>query len=209
MIIIACDHVKLQLIATEDLEQVRHWRNASHVSEHMEFNQEIQPEEQAQWFTELDKRNNLYFKIQVNDVSIGVINLKEIDWKKGVAEAGIFIGNQDYLGGSTPMLAILILMKMAYNCFQLTELLAKISVANTNALKFNQQLGYRYLKELENGFHLYHCRPSNFYSPASSTSNLHQLLLKKVVINIYVDEADEWVLNLMHFDDPMIRLYRI
>jgi RimJ/RimL family protein N-acetyltransferase len=206
MIIIECENLQLQLISKEDLEMVRGWRNEEHVLEFMEFKKIISEEDQQNWFNNLNIERNLYFKILVDKEPIGLINLKDINWEKGTAEAGIFVGNKNFMGGISPMFSVLILMKMAFKCFRMNELFAKISNKNSNAINFNRQLGYQYYSKVNDEFDLYNCKKSNFFSPQSSISRINQLFAKNASVNIYVDSHDQWILKHLHFDDIKFQL---
>jgi RimJ/RimL family protein N-acetyltransferase len=207
--IIECENIRLQLIAEEDLELIRTWRNEPHVMAFMEYQQHIDEADQKNWFQHLAKENNLYFKILVSGVPIGLINLKDIDWEKKSAEAGIFVGRKDFIGGITPIFSVLILMKTAFRCFYLNRLFAKISKQNTNALNFNKQLGYVFYSEVNAGFDLFTCTKDLFYSPQSSISKLNQLVARNAAINIYIFKTNEWILKYLHIDERTFHLFRI
>jgi RimJ/RimL family protein N-acetyltransferase len=209
MIIIECENLQLQLISKSDLEMVRGWRNEQYVAEFMEFRKIISEEDQQYWFNNLNKECNLYFKILVDKEPIGLINLKEINWEKGTAEAGIFVGNKNFIGGISPMFSILILMKTAFKCFILNELFAKISKKNINAINFNRQLGYQYYSTVNDEFDLYNCKKSSFFSPQSSISRINQLFAKNASVNVYVDSHDKWILKYLHFDDIKFQLIEV
>jgi UDP-4-amino-4,6-dideoxy-N-acetyl-beta-L-altrosamine N-acetyltransferase len=209
MIIIECENVQLQLISPSDLEMIREWRNQPHVVEHMEYQESITPKQQMDWYTNLGKQNNLYFKIQVSEVPIGIIHLKELNWKDKTAEAGIFIGRKDFIGTITPMISILVLMKTAFRCLSIQTLYAKISRQNGNALSFNLQLGYELEGRINENFDRYICTKNRFFSPNSSVSKIQQLFKQHAGINIYLDDKDEWLLEHLTVDDRTFHLRRI
>jgi RimJ/RimL family protein N-acetyltransferase len=209
MIIIECENVQLQLISPADLEMIRGWRNEPHVVEHMEYQESITPEQQLEWYTNLAKQNNLYFKIVVSETPIGIIHLKDLNWKDKTAEAGIFIGRKDFIGTITPMISILVLMKTAFRCLSIQTLYAKISRQNGNALSFNLQLGYELEGRINENFDRYICTKNRFFSPNSSVSKIQQLFAQHAGINIYIDDKDEWILEHLTVDDRTFHLKRI
>jgi RimJ/RimL family protein N-acetyltransferase len=206
--IIECENIQLQLIVEEDLELIRNWRNEPHVSAFMEYQENIDEAAQKKWFHQLNKETNLYFKILVSGEPIGVINLKDIDWEKKTAEAGVFVGRKDFIGGITPIFSVLILMKTAFRCLMLTRLFAKISKHNTNALNFNKQLGYEFYESVNSEFDRFTCTKNQFYSPQSSISKLTQLVARNAAINIYIYPTSEWILKYMHIDERTFHLFR-
>jgi RimJ/RimL family protein N-acetyltransferase len=135
--------IVLESLTETDLEMVRLWRNADHVRTYMEYQTHITPEMQNNWFSALDKTTNLYFVISKDSEKIGVINLKDIHREKKTAEAGIFIGNSNFLNTMVPVLAVISLMDLAFQVLGIKELKAKIQDGNKKVILFNESIGYR------------------------------------------------------------------
>jgi UDP-4-amino-4,6-dideoxy-N-acetyl-beta-L-altrosamine N-acetyltransferase len=135
--------ITLESLTEQDLELVRNWRNSNHVRLNMEYQTIIDSKMQSNWFNSLDKNNNLYFTILQNSKKIGLINLKDIDWEICEAEAGIFIGDTEYLNTLTPVLATICIMEYAFETLRLKTLKAKIATNNLKAILFNENIGYR------------------------------------------------------------------
>ncbi len=209
MIIIEYENIKLRLLQEADLELVRNWRNQDHVSQFMEYRESIGSNDQKSWFEQLDKTRNLYFIIEVSELPIGVVNLKDIHWEQGAAEAGVFVGQVDFMGGISPIFSVLVLMQFAFRCLSLQVLSAKISNKNTNAIQFNHQLGYRLTTTLNNEFGKYECSSGDFYSPQSQVSKLNHLFSQHAGINVYVDAASDWILDHLHVDDRTFYLRKM
>jgi len=146
----------LEPLTEADLELVRGWRNAGHVKQHMQYREHITEDMQQRWFRSLDKTCNAYFMIQKESEKIGVVNLKDIDWQSKTAEAGIFIGEENYLNTLVPVLATVSIMEYAFETLQLKNLKAKIASANLKAILFNESIGYQRLEEqASDGFGYY------------------------------------------------------
>jgi RimJ/RimL family protein N-acetyltransferase len=139
--------VRLQPLTVADLETVRQWRNAEHVRSKMEYQAIISPEMQAQWWAELDLERNHYCMILFKAQPIGVIHAKDIDWKGGVAETGIFIGEVAWLGSMVPVCAVLALMDTLFEVHGLGCLQAKVKADAPQIVAFNQRLGYAVVSE--------------------------------------------------------------
>lgn len=135
--------IVLKPLREADLELVRCWRNAEHVKLHMQYRDHITESMQQSWFRSLDKTCNYYFMIQKESEKIGVVNLKDIDWNRKTAEAGIFIGEENYLNTLVPILATVSVMEYAFESLQLKSLKAKIASANLKAILFNESIGYQ------------------------------------------------------------------
>lgn len=208
MITLEFKNIKLQLIAKNDIEMIRQWRNAPHVAEYMKYQSEISEQEQKIWFQSIQNHQHLYFKILVSETPIGVVNLKNIDWKMKEAEAGVFVGRKDFLGTPAPVLSVYFLMKIVFECFRFEKLKAKISNKNLSAIKFNEELGYQFESELNKGFGQYICNRTDFNSLSLSISKIQTLFNKNGPIKIYVDKESDWILPYMDIENGGFKLIR-
>jgi RimJ/RimL family protein N-acetyltransferase len=162
----------------------------------MHYTQVINPEQQLQWFNNLDKKCNLYFIIVHRENEIGLINLKDIDWQKKEAEAGIFIGEEDYLNTITPVLATIALMDFSFHILKLKNLKAKINKHNAEAMRFNQSIGYVYSQDIDNGFAYYKCN-RDFFSEITGSlrSTLNKFNVTEVELKITSEEMEQFGLD--------------
>lgn len=198
--VIECENIRLSLVKEADLEMMRHWRNASHVNSQMEFRELINEEGQLKWFQNLDKKANLYYRINVNRLPVGIIHLKNIDWDVKTAEAGIFVGDKENLGTMSPIISIYMIMKLAFDVFQFNELKAKIADTNSNAIEFNTLLGYRFHEPLNPGFAEYRCSKDQFHHPALKTEKLYNRIKQNAFIKVYLGREQEWLLPYMDME---------
>jgi RimJ/RimL family protein N-acetyltransferase len=132
--------ITLQPLTEEWLETVRQWRNQTHVSQFMEFQATISPSEQLTWFKNIT--NAYYFIILSENTPVGLIDIKKIDASKKLAETGLFIGNQAFVGSGVTIGASILLLDFAFNTLLLENVTAKINNNNQAALQYNQFLGF-------------------------------------------------------------------
>jgi hypothetical protein len=71
---------KLIRLTEDKIELVRQWRNSPLVSNFMEYRELITPEMQLNWFNKINTNKNYYFIAEYNNVEVGLINLKDIDF---------------------------------------------------------------------------------------------------------------------------------
>ena len=147
--------LRLRRLRQEDLEQVRLWRNAPHVQKSMQFQQHITAEMQEQWFASIQNVHNMYFLIIAEEKPLGLVNVKNIDWGHRLGEAGIFIGEESFLGTTLSVRATLVMMDMMFDVFGLEKLRAKIHTENISAIYFNLALGYMPLYSIDPCFTYY------------------------------------------------------
>ena len=147
--------ISLQSITENDLETIRQWRNDESVLKHMLYQKKITKQEQIIWFNNLDKKRNFYF-IYNNQ---GVIHLKNIDWTRKEAEAGIFTPRQEH--SFTNIAAIVTLMDFAFDALCMNQLHAKVNKSSITNLTMNIQLGYQIIS-IENNQVMMICNQSNY-----------------------------------------------
>lgn len=134
--------VVLDPLNVETIETVRKWRNQIEVSQFMEFQKEISKEDQLRWFEKIQNLNSEYFIIQKDEHQIGMIHLSQINYNSNSAEAGIFIGNTDFNGTGVALGASILLLEHAFDDLMLEIIFAKVNNNNSNAIKYNQLLGF-------------------------------------------------------------------
>jgi len=154
--------ITLRSLSVSDIERVRLWRNQEFVRLNMEYQDIITAEEQKKWFSLLEKNVNHYFIFSYKNTDIGMVNLKNVNWNKLTAEAGIFIGTKEYINTYIPFVTTIILMEFAFEELKLNSLLAKIKILNKNAVLFNERLGYTFREPINEEYAYYECLKANF-----------------------------------------------
>ena len=143
----------LETMEEDHLEMVRLWRNQDYIRSRMQFQKVLSSENQLQWFRGLDSQSNLYWVIRSNHYPIGLVHIKNMEGDSG--EAGVFVGEPSFLDTAQPMLAILMMMEIAFYIVGLTRLRAKIHHENYKAIRFNKDLGYELEPNQPDGFQYY------------------------------------------------------
>lgn len=182
----------LESLSLTDLELLRNWRNSDLVRPFMHFQEFIHPEMQHQWFNGIDPSENLYFIISKDQIKIGLIHLKDIDWLSCGAEAGIFIGDLEYMNSIVPVLATICLMDLAFEVLSLKILKAKIEKANQRTLQFNLNLGYKLANEISSEKFQYYL--TDILSFHAATAKLRPTL-NKLNIGGYVISMNQFEKN--------------
>lgn len=135
--------IALTRITENDLELVRQWRNMPHIIAQMAYRKHISKSAQKEWFRTVDNPNNYYLIISTGDEKIGVINIKNINIQDKWGEGGIFIWDKKYWNTHIPVLASLCLLNFVFLDLKITnKSFVKILKENTQAIRFNRQLGY-------------------------------------------------------------------
>ncbi|MCF8464362.1 MAG: GNAT family N-acetyltransferase [Flavobacteriales bacterium] len=145
--------LELETMQEVHLEMVRLWRNQHYILSRMQFQKVLSSEDQLKWFQNLDPEFNLYWVIRNADYPIGLVHIKNMNGQTG--EAGVFIGEPSFLETAQPMLAILMMMELAFYVVGLKQLRAKIHHENFKAIRFNKDLGYQLEPNQKEGFQYY------------------------------------------------------
>lgn len=135
--------IRLRRLTADKIELVRNWRNDSKIQQYMEYREYISPEMQTAWFNRINNENNFYFLIIWDEKEIGLINIKDIDYSRGVCEPGIFIYQDEYLDSDVAIRAFLCLNDFMWNTLKLNTAIIHVMHDNYRAIKFNEFLGYK------------------------------------------------------------------
>ena len=135
--------ITFERLKAEDIEMVRQWRNSDAVRLNMNYREIITPEMQHEWFNSINNANFHYVVIQYQGVKIGLLNDKNIDWETLSSETGIFIGRPEFYHTFVPYLVSVAGIETFFYFIGWKKQYAHILRSNTNAVKYNLQLGYR------------------------------------------------------------------
>jgi len=172
--------ITLRRLGQDDLELVRNWRNDPKIVRYMNFKEYITPEMQKLWFSGVDNINNFYYIIIKDGLKIGLVNLKEIDYENKVMEAGIFIYDDEYLNTLTPFQVALTQYDFGFITLGLEVCICHILGSNSNAIKFNQFLGYNLSKGEEGKeYQLYILKKNNYLGRRIQIQEIFEKLLKE------------------------------
>lgn len=134
--------VMLERLKEDDIELVRQWRNSDQVRLNMVCKDVISADQQLNWYKSINNPENNYMLIHCKGEKIGVVNDKNINWKERSSETGIFIGRPEYLYTCTPFFISVAGVEINFHYFKWQKQYAHILKSNTNAIKYNLQLGY-------------------------------------------------------------------
>ncbi len=135
--------ITLERLREEDIELVRQWRNSDPVRLNMKYREIISPEKQREWFNSINNVNFHYVIIQYRGEKIGLLNDKNIDWETLTSETGIFIGRPEFYHTFVPYLVSIAGIETLFYFLGWKKQYAHVLKSNTNAIKYNLELGYR------------------------------------------------------------------
>jgi len=143
-------NITLKRITSADIEMIRQWRNAAHVSAYMENREPISPQQQQQWFSSIDNVSNNYFLIIDEAMPAGIIYSASVDWDKGInGNGGIFMGDEKYFATLVPLRAAFLAIEAGIYLGLHTNY-SNVLKENKRAIFFNKKLGYQLLPGQQN-----------------------------------------------------------
>lgn len=136
-------------VQEKHLELLRNWRN-NEVHEFMIYKDYINVEMQQKWFKSINNHNNFYFIIFKEELPVGLIDIKNIDWTNKTAETGIFIALQQHRTGEIPLIATVMSATFIAKIIQLESIYGKVLADNKHAIAYNLATGFKIIKNENN-----------------------------------------------------------
>lgn len=155
--------ITLEPLNKESIETVRIWRNQTQVSQFMDYQKIISKKEQLDWFKKIKNSNSEYYIIKKETDQIGMIHLNQINNSTKSAEAGLFIGNTNFNGTGITLGASILLLNHAFTTLKLDIVFAKVKNNNTNAIKYNQLLGFTVDRPFNSEFTIWLINRNTFF----------------------------------------------
>jgi len=142
--------ITLERLKQEDIELVRQWRNSDPVRLNMEYRELITAEQQIAWFKSVDNLQNNYLMIHYKGEKIGLLNDKNVNWEARTSESGLFLGRTEFYATFVPYLVSVAGIEATFYFLNWNKQFAHILRSNSNAIRYNTQLGYRLCEGQEN-----------------------------------------------------------
>ena len=152
--------IELRSLAKTDLELVRQMRNSEYVRRRMLYKKEISKEKQLDWFDSLQADRDFYFIIEQSKKPCGLINIKNVDYENQKSESGLFIWDQNILKSHIPVLASWVLSEAGYGILNGPGTEIRVLKSNTEAIRFNQKMGFNIIKENNDIVFMYQSKKS-------------------------------------------------
>ena len=150
------DLIYLRKLESLDLDRTWEWINTPEIFLVLGVTAPITKSAQQRWFENLDQSDDrIVFAICLHEENehIGNISLDSIDWRHRNARLAIFIADKSYHGKGIGSRAVNLLLKYAFNYYNLHRIYLKIDAEREKELfKFYGRFGFRkegYLVEHE------------------------------------------------------------
>jgi UDP-4-amino-4,6-dideoxy-N-acetyl-beta-L-altrosamine N-acetyltransferase len=178
------ENIRLTPLKLEHLPRILTMRNSDEIRELMVYQQVITMDEHLKWYKRISESDtNYYWSILVDGESIGLVNIKDIDWKNRTGEGGLFIGDTKYQNSMISFIANILVLDFAFSNIGLKNVNCTILNSNTRAVKFNLAFGFEIVDSIE----ICHEISNKKDSKLSATLQLGDYLSKRdEIIKIFI-----------------------
>lgn len=145
------DCVTIREITYTDTPNIVKWRNTAFVNTNFIFREPFTTEIHEKWIRDkVETGSSIQYIIEVNNLPVGSIFLKDVDSANEKAEFGIFIGDEQYINKGVGTIATKLLLNKAFGCKKLHKIYLRVFANNQRALKSYEKNGFHqeaYLKD--------------------------------------------------------------
>ena len=140
--------ISLRPITIEDTDLMVKWRNRDFVKRNYINQSEFTREGHLKWMeTRVQTGQVIQFIILENDRPIGSVNMKDVDYEKGTAEYGIFIGERDALGKGYGSETAKQVVRLAKEKYHLKKLFLRLYEDNIPAYRSYLSAGFKKIED--------------------------------------------------------------
>lgn len=138
------EKVYLRLMETDDTEKIVAWRNRDFVRKNFIYQELFTKEGHLSWIrNQIEPGHVVQFVICLSDGrEIGSVYFRDIDREMGVAEYGIFIGEEDALGCGYGTQAAKAALEYAFTELHLDKIFLRFLADNIGARKSYEHAGF-------------------------------------------------------------------
>lgn len=134
--------VSIREFGFEDVPNKVKWINDPHNNKYLHYDLPLKQDKTEEWFEKnKDNKNRYDAVIEVNNKSIGIIGLINIDYTKSQAEYYITIGENEYHGKNIAFKASKLLLQFAFNKIKLNKIYLYTEQENKGMHKLANRLG--------------------------------------------------------------------
>jgi len=139
--------VKFRAVESEDLQQLRDWRNLAHIRKNAREYTLLNMLNQEAWLRQISLTRppkDIMFCIETENHLIGVCGLTHIAWKERHAEVSIYLGNPDWQGKGLASEALQLLLHYGFKTLGLNRIYAIIYEYNEPSIKLFERCCFKY-----------------------------------------------------------------
>jgi UDP-4-amino-4,6-dideoxy-N-acetyl-beta-L-altrosamine N-acetyltransferase len=135
--------VSLRKITEDDTSSILKWRNSEFVRNNFVIRETFTEQSQKKWLSDVIARGRaVQYIILSNNLPIGSVYIRDIDYINKKGEFGIFIGEKDFIGRGFGSLATKEMLKIAFEKLKLHRVYLRVFSDNIFAIKTYEKAGF-------------------------------------------------------------------
>ena len=141
--------IYLRQLNISDTDKIITWRNTPRVRDNFIYRKPFTREGHLNWIhTQIDPGHVVQFMIceTTSDRAVGSVYFRDIDREKGLAEYGIFIGEEDALGKGYATEAAKMALSYAFENLALNLVFLRVFADNTSARRSYEKAGFHLIE---------------------------------------------------------------
>lgn len=134
--------LKLRKIQESDLQDIIKWRTNPEVTRYMYTDPVLDMDTQRKWLKKINSTDdNLYWIIEIDNVSIGVISINKIDELNKKCTWGYYIGNTSFRGRGIARSLECNIYDYVFDKLKLNKLCSEVFEFNDKVVKIHEKFG--------------------------------------------------------------------
>lgn len=135
--------VNIRPLELKDTKNIIKWRNSPLVRPNFIYQELFTEETHIKWYEEyITKGKAIQFIIICDEVEIGSVYLRDIDYQHKRAEFGIFIGEEGQQGRGVGAKAARLILDYAFNVLELNKVFLRVLLQNEKAARSYKNVGF-------------------------------------------------------------------
>ncbi len=136
--------IKLVDITAVDLEQIRIWRNSIAVSQYMYTSDQINSEEQINWFEKIkNDSSQKYWMIEYNNLKIGVVSIYNIKPNFKHCSWAFYLGNTELRGVGIGSKVEYNILNYVFEIMKFHKLICEVFSFNEKVIQMHEKFGFQ------------------------------------------------------------------
>lgn len=136
--------ISIRKLTIYDTDRIVKWRNQDFVLENFIDQRKLTRENHiAYYHSRIETKEVIQYIIVCDQIDIGTVFLRDIDYKNGKAEFGIFIGEKRYIGKGIGSKVVELILQEAFNNLHLNKVFLRVLSKNERAIKSYIKSGFK------------------------------------------------------------------
>ncbi|UCH72595.1 MAG: UDP-4-amino-4,6-dideoxy-N-acetyl-beta-L-altrosamine N-acetyltransferase [Thermoplasmatales archaeon] len=137
------EYIRINDIDKKTLEQIRKWRNLPGIRKNMINDHIISKKEHNEWVEKVkNSKDTFVWTVYQNDIPIGIVNLKNIDYKNRITDWGLYIAEEECCSKGLSKNILYNLMSHAFDEMKLRKMYTYVLEDNLIAINLYKKMGF-------------------------------------------------------------------